>query len=429
MEDLNHPAISSALMLQQPNVDPMLPAGGIVASPFNFDSLQTTPMTAAVVLQQQQQQQQQNNSIIRPTNNPQTPAMAMITINGVLGGYPIQLLLMITRLSKILAVKRENVRKLSEMNLNAERARATDSPLTKEFQMNYAMLVLDLERLNKDLSEYLSGVQRFCEEYSSDYFRVVNINSKNELVVMSEENDGVLCDSSSSSSSSSSHESSSNSSSPTNVNEQQTSSLISDMRANYMRESARLVSKKNRKRCANKSEPASELDEEQEEENCDDSTEEEEENDGKIEHNLNRINLNGGTNGKRTAAAAAGVDSENSDKVSEVRIKSKRSLDLIVRLTSLLLQLKDFVNATNRGGGGGGDFDTNSDSPRASSATQFLPFCTRSINESISEIKQSLSGKESVELFEDRIQVHINHVQSVLCQYNKLHAFKHELDH
>lgn len=39
-----------------------------------------------------------------------------------------------------------------------------------------------------------------------------------------------------------------------------------------------------------------------------------------------------------------------------------------------------------------------------------------------------MSCKENVELFEDRIQVHLSHIQSVLSEYDRLSAFKCEVD-
>jgi hypothetical protein len=409
MEDLNNPAISAALMQ---NVDPML---GLANSPFNFESMslfQTTPVPLQATVNGRGNSA---GAIIQPT---QTAA----AMSGMLGGYPIHLLLMITRLSKILEIKKESVRKLSELNAEAERIKANNGVFTKEFQMNYAILVLDLEKLNKDLSEYLNGVQRFCEEYSTD-FRL-KINSKNELEIMngnetliaenkraSMENDG-----------SSSSASTSVSVSPSASSTQEQMTLMNDLKSNYLRESARLVNKKNRKRRVVKNENGSNDEEDDEEDTTEnENTENEDNTNGKIEDNLNKINLN------ETVGVKAKQSVKDSGSVAELRVKSKRSLDLIVRLTSLLLQLKDYVNATSRedsvSAEAGGQYD------RTRSAAQFLPFCTRIINESIAEIKQGLSSKENAELFEDRIQVHINHMQSVLCHYNKLHAFKYELDH
>ena len=76
---------------------------------------------------------------------------------------------MITRLNKILNIKREIVSKLETMNTGAESIKAKNKEFTKEFQTNYAVLVLDLEKLNKDLLDYLGGVQRYCEEFAPEF--------------------------------------------------------------------------------------------------------------------------------------------------------------------------------------------------------------------------------------------------------------------
>lgn len=83
---------------------------------------------------------------------------------GTLGGFPIQLLKKVARLSRVLTIKREKIQKLSDMNAQAEKFNSYGETLNLEFQRKYATVVLDLERLNKDLNELLVGVQRFCLE-------------------------------------------------------------------------------------------------------------------------------------------------------------------------------------------------------------------------------------------------------------------------
>ncbi|XP_068717813.1 protein lin-9 homolog isoform X1 [Montipora capricornis] len=87
---------------------------------------------------------------------------------GTLGGFPIRFLILVTRLSKILLVKKECIEKLREMNTQAEKMKSYQEPIDKEFQRRYASVVLELERLNKDLNEYLTGVQEYCQELAPD---------------------------------------------------------------------------------------------------------------------------------------------------------------------------------------------------------------------------------------------------------------------
>ena len=104
-----------------------------------------------------------------------TPVTSSSTSGMKLGGFPVRLLLMITRLNKILNIKRESVAKLSIMNGQAEAFLANGEPLTRLFQTSYAQLVLDLEKLNKDLVEYLNGVQKFSGELKGGAYIVMTL--------------------------------------------------------------------------------------------------------------------------------------------------------------------------------------------------------------------------------------------------------------
>lgn len=242
--------------------------------------------------------------------------------SGSLGGFPIRLLLMITRLNKILNIKRESVSKLNAMNTEAERMKANNEPYTKDFQTNYAMLILDLEKLNKDLMDYLSSVQRYCEEFAPG-FKI----STDDFIGQSESTDSI--------------------------------SKIDSLKQTLHEESTKLVDKYN----------------------TIDATK------GK----LNSLSLN-----------------EKSNR----RINSKRILDLITKLTALFLKLKEYVDSTNK-------------KRKANDSNGLmLPYYSRLINEAITEIKASMTSEASSNLFENKIQVHINHIQTSLSNYNRLHAFK-----
>lgn len=116
-------------------------------------------------------------------------------------------------------------------------------------------------------------------------------------------------------------------------------------------------------------------------------------------------------------------------------------------MTSLLLQIRDFTNSTatsastnvssfeknkskqreeNSNNGYENDDDTNEDETekKNSKMTAFLPFCSQTLNESIEDIKKNLLNKNNEKLFEDKIQIHLSHIQS-LYHFNKLHAFKY----
>ncbi|XP_052801819.1 protein lin-9 homolog [Mya arenaria] len=88
--------------------------------------------------------------------------------SGTYGGFPIKFLVLVTRLTKILQIKKDGVSKLKEMNAEAEKKKSYQQPLTADFQKRYANIVLELESLNKDLGDCLIGVQQYCQEIAPD---------------------------------------------------------------------------------------------------------------------------------------------------------------------------------------------------------------------------------------------------------------------
>ncbi|XP_048842385.1 protein lin-9 homolog isoform X2 [Brienomyrus brachyistius] len=85
-----------------------------------------------------------------------------------LGGFPVNFLVQVTRLSKILMVKKEHIRQLKDMNAEAEKLKSCSMSIGFEFQKRYATIVLDLEQLNKDLSKVLHEVQQYGYELAPE---------------------------------------------------------------------------------------------------------------------------------------------------------------------------------------------------------------------------------------------------------------------
>ncbi|XP_029448907.1 protein lin-9 homolog isoform X1 [Rhinatrema bivittatum] len=85
-----------------------------------------------------------------------------------IGGFPVEFLIQVTRLSKILMIKKEHIKQLREMNTEAEKLKSYSIPISIEFQRRYATIVLDLEQLNKDLNKVLHKVQQHCYELAPD---------------------------------------------------------------------------------------------------------------------------------------------------------------------------------------------------------------------------------------------------------------------
>ncbi|XP_056436585.1 protein lin-9 homolog [Gadus chalcogrammus] len=85
-----------------------------------------------------------------------------------LGGFPVKFLVQVTRLSKILMIKKEHIKHLKDMNTEAEKLKSYSLPIGLDFQKRYATTVLELEQLNKDLNKVLHQVQQFCCELAPD---------------------------------------------------------------------------------------------------------------------------------------------------------------------------------------------------------------------------------------------------------------------
>nr|CAG4636873.1 EOG090X03EV [Ceriodaphnia reticulata] len=84
------------------------------------------------------------------------------------GSLPIHVLTPIVRLSKILNMKKEKVRRLREMNTEVERRESVGETVAPDFQRRYARTILDLEELNTELNSLLVKVRQQCHEISPD---------------------------------------------------------------------------------------------------------------------------------------------------------------------------------------------------------------------------------------------------------------------
>lgn len=106
---------------------------------------------------------------------------------------------------------------------------------------------------------------------------------------------------------------------------------------------------------------------------------------------------------------------------------SAPATDLIVRLTSLLMQIKSLVNMNSslieQRLELGRDVAKNEEIENSTNH-HFMPFSTKCLTESINEIKNGLHSTANSQLFEDKVLIHMSHIESALCHYNKLNAFK-----
>ncbi|CAH2092150.1 unnamed protein product [Euphydryas editha] len=81
-----------------------------------------------------------------------------------IGSYPFQLLELIVKLNKILQAKKSKINKLKEYNCEAEKRKSFGQRMPEDFERKYAATVIDLERMNMDLQEYINEIQVFCQQ-------------------------------------------------------------------------------------------------------------------------------------------------------------------------------------------------------------------------------------------------------------------------
>lgn len=84
------------------------------------------------------------------------------------GQYPIKLLALMARVTKILSIKRRRIHELKSMNDEVERLHSLEQEVPIELKRSYASTILDLEKLNVDLDDHLKAVQTLSSELSLD---------------------------------------------------------------------------------------------------------------------------------------------------------------------------------------------------------------------------------------------------------------------
>lgn len=82
--------------------------------------------------------------------------------------YPIKLLALMVRVSKILSLKKKRIYELKSMNDEVERLHSLEQEIPIELKRSYASTILDLEKLNSDLDDHLKAVQIYSTELSID---------------------------------------------------------------------------------------------------------------------------------------------------------------------------------------------------------------------------------------------------------------------
>lgn len=116
------------------------------------------------------------NSPISTLKNKRDPLLSISMLNkpvlqpleGRVGGFPIRLLEKMVLVTKILSAKRSKIKLLKSMNTEAEKFNSFDTEIPEDFERRYAGILIDLERLNKDLQAYLDEMQSYCQEIAPE---------------------------------------------------------------------------------------------------------------------------------------------------------------------------------------------------------------------------------------------------------------------
>ncbi|ELU17953.1 hypothetical protein CAPTEDRAFT_99454 [Capitella teleta] len=103
------------------------------------------------------------------------------SVDGTCGGFPVKLLAMMTRVSRILTVKKDKIKQLKDMNTAAEKMKSHETDIDVAFQQRYASLILDLDRLNHELHDLLLGLQQQSQEVSAPEQSALNSDQTSDL--------------------------------------------------------------------------------------------------------------------------------------------------------------------------------------------------------------------------------------------------------
>ncbi|KAI5634348.1 DIRP domain-containing protein [Phthorimaea operculella] len=78
--------------------------------------------------------------------------------------YPFQFLELIVKLTKVLHAKRVKINQLREFNCEAEKRKSYGQKMPEDFERRYAAVVIELERMNVDLQEFINEIQGYCQQ-------------------------------------------------------------------------------------------------------------------------------------------------------------------------------------------------------------------------------------------------------------------------
>ena len=85
-----------------------------------------------------------------------------------INGYPVKFLLQLVKASRTLTLKRKKVDELRAVNTEVERMTSHCERISFAFKKSYALSILELERINKDVGRHLSAIQSYSLQVANE---------------------------------------------------------------------------------------------------------------------------------------------------------------------------------------------------------------------------------------------------------------------
>uniref|UniRef100_A0A182UC38 LIN-9 C-terminal domain-containing protein n=1 Tax=Anopheles melas TaxID=34690 RepID=A0A182UC38_9DIPT len=85
-----------------------------------------------------------------------------------IGGYPVKYLELIVRTKKTLSAKQMKLLRLQNITSEAQIYKSYDNPLPEEFKKRYAMLIVAIDKLNRDLADQLNQLREYVGSLTHD---------------------------------------------------------------------------------------------------------------------------------------------------------------------------------------------------------------------------------------------------------------------
>uniref|UniRef100_A0A182M3P9 DIRP domain-containing protein n=1 Tax=Anopheles culicifacies TaxID=139723 RepID=A0A182M3P9_9DIPT len=85
-----------------------------------------------------------------------------------IGGYPVKYLELIVRTKKTLSAKQMKLLRLQNITSEAQIYKSYDNPLPEEFRKRYAMLIIAIDKLNRDLTDQLNQLREYVGSLTHD---------------------------------------------------------------------------------------------------------------------------------------------------------------------------------------------------------------------------------------------------------------------